>query len=525
MTDTPDDDVEKDNVLRLAKLKANPLFGEREQKPNTAAQPDQSEINSIKDVIDWVNKYYWKITLPGKVRYMSKRVPGKIIFLDRKGFIEDLENLKLTITSEETGKQTITPWSKLWLESRYRSELDDVIFHPDPKYVAQPRIYNLWEGYKIKPKEGDVASFLNYIKDVFTGDDKRSYNYLVALISQMFQQPHLKPGVAVVIRGDEGVGKSFFIEKLCYLMSPYFFVTSNPTHVFGDHNSQLKDKIILHLEEAVWPGGKKTESLLKDLITNPTIPINEKFQPIITVANHMHLFITGNPDWLVHAGTEARRIFALYASVGHMKDIPYFRGLDEWFYKQGDAEALLYYFLHFDFQAALDEVGISDLRLVPVTKELIVQKKASMSEVKEWANNWLELGQWPYGRVGDNGHCYVIKSMLYRDYIRSQRLRRNGNILTERKFGIQFCELFPDYDDQGKKHFHKNGRLKHIIGVDGKEIGYTGKQFDAYDIPPVAELRATWDINLGGATDWEEMMEWGIKYGDNRVSIDDMKDF
>jgi hypothetical protein len=262
----------------------------------------------------------------------------------------------------------------------------------------------------------------------------------------------------------------------------------------------------LHLEEAVWPGEKKTESLLKDMIDNPTIPINEEFQPIITVTNHLHLFITGNPEWLVYAGTEARRIFALHASDAHMKDIPYFRGLDNWFYKEGGAEALLHYFLNFNVQAALDEAGIADLRLVPVTKELIKQKKESMSEVKEWANSWLELGQWPYGDVR-NGRCYVIKSMLYRDYVRSQRLRRNGNILTERKFGIQFCELFPDYDARGRKQTYDNGRVKHVIGVKGKEPGLGGKQHDAYDIPPVAQLRAIWDKNLGGETDWEKKVE------------------
>jgi hypothetical protein len=111
----------------------------------------------------------------------------------------------------------------------------------------------------------------------------------------------------------------------------------------------------------------------------------------------------------------------------------------------------VYYFQNFDIQAALGELGIYSLRNVPVTKELIVQKKRSMSEVREWANNWLELGQWPYGRIGDNGHCYVIRSMLYRDYVKSQRGRRNGNVLTERQFGIQFTELFPDYDAHGKK--------------------------------------------------------------------------
>jgi hypothetical protein len=94
--------------------------------------------------------------------------------------------------------------------------------------------------------------------------------------------------------------------------------------------------------------------------------------------------------------------------------------------------------------------------------------------------------------------------------------------LTERQFGIQFTELFPDYDAHGKKQTATNGRFKHVIGVKGKEIGLGNKQYDAYDIPPVAELRAIWDINLGGNTDWDEKVEWSIKYGDNRINITDI---
>ena len=159
--------------------------------------------------------------------------------------------------------------------------------------------YNLFKGYKLGAgTTGDVAPFIDLMKNVICAGHEDNFNYLVALIAQMFQYPHLKPGVAVVIRSDEGVGKSFFVEKLSELMSPYYFKTSNPAYVFGDHNGQLKNVILLHLEEAVWAGSKKDESLLKDLITGKTLEINDKFIPVYSVPNHLHLFITGNPDWL-----------------------------------------------------------------------------------------------------------------------------------------------------------------------------------------------------------------------------------
>jgi hypothetical protein len=158
-------------------------------------------------------------------------------------------------------------------------------------------------------------------------------------------------------------------------MEQYYFKTSNPNYVFGDHNGQLKDKILLHLEEAIWAGSKKDESLLKDLITGRTIEINQKFIPVFSVPNYLHLFITGNPDWLVSASFKARRFFALHASNIHIRDTRHFGGLDEWF-KKGGAAHLLYRYLNYQIPAGIE------LRLPPITTELIEQKKRSMSGVQ-----------------------------------------------------------------------------------------------------------------------------------------------
>lgn len=516
------DDDDEDNVIRLAKARA--LMGERRpQNPH----PEDFPIKSTKDVIDWMNRYYWKITLPGKVKFLSKRNPDKITFLDRKGLIEDTENLRLQITSVETGKQTIMPWSKVWLESRQRNELDDVIFHPDPKYVPRPRILNLWENYKLIPKDGDVSPYLGLMKNVICSDHERNYLYLVALIAQMFQFPHLKPGIAVVIRGEEGVGKSWFVERLCDLMAPYFFKTSNPKNIFGDHNGQLKHVILCHLEEAVWAGSKKDESLLKDLITGRSIEINEKYVPVMSVANHLHLFITGNPDWLVSAGFKARRLFALHASELRITDVKYFRDMEEWFFKAGGSEALLHYFLNFDIKAALDELGIDDLRKVPVTDELIHQKKQGMSGVAAWLDNLIEQREMPYGEPigeveedyehqGVKGtkqkriHVRVVKKALYIDYLKSQEQLRSKVILNEKQFGIKFLDLLPSVVN-GFVQKRANGKVKSVVDPNVKATDNFKMQRDGYDIPPWPVVCRAFDFTFGKHdSDVDESIEWTI---------------
>ena len=143
-----------------------------------------------------------------------------------------------------------------------------------------------------------------------------------------------------------------------------------------------------------------------------------------------------------------------------------------------------------------------------------------MSGVKEWANNWLELGEWPYGEVRD-GRCYIIKSLLCHDYNNSTLGKRNP--LTERQFGIQFLALFPIVVD-GQKQYAANGRVKSVIGMK-QEYNSNRKQADAYDIPPIDELRQVMDFNFGGANDWDAKAEWTIRHGSNKIDLESKEAF
>jgi hypothetical protein len=306
----------------------------------------------------------------------------------------------------------------------------------------------------------------------------------------MFQKPTDKPGVAVVIRGDEGVGKSFLVEKLCSLVSPYYFKTSNQAYIFGDHNSQLKDKLLLHLEEAVWAGSKKDESLLKDIIAGQTIEINEKFMPVYSVPNYLRLFITGNPEWLVSASFTARRMFALYASDKHRRDTEYFKRIDDWF-REGGAGALMHFFMNHKSDI--------DLRIVPVTEELVFQKQKSMNGVQEWFYSIADSKEFPYGDRMPDGSIKVIKSLLLYDYNNSPSGRRYP--MTDRQFGIQFLSLFPKVIN-GIEQKSANGRTENIIGTEHKISDNHGIDRNAYEMPNCKIIREVLEFKLGGKCSW-----------------------
>jgi len=482
-----------------------------------AAPSGLSDISSKEDVVSHFNKDHFTIYIKGKYKVIRENPDGSLEIMDKKDFISGFPDMKLLITPTEGGNPKLILFTEIWLESSRRRHFA-YGFDFDPSFVGNRNgKYNLFKGFKVEAKEGDIAQWQTFVKDIICSGDENHFQWLDALISDMRQKPHSKPGVSVVIRGEEGIGKSFFVEKLGALFAPYYFKTSNPEYVFGNHNGQLKDKLLLHLEEAVWAGSKRDESLLKDLITGPTIEINDKYIPVYSVPNHLHLFITGNPEWLVSAGFKARRIFALHAAEALRNDTDYFKGLDNWF-KNGGAEALMHHYLHHKSDI--------NLRKVPVTDELVHQKKKSMGPVEEWLDNLIELHEMPYGEKtaeseedhvheGMAGkklkcvHIRVIKKALYYDYCKSQDRLRSRVILNEKKFGRRFLELLPLVID-GVVQKHDNGVIKSVVDPNVKATDNFKTQRDAYDIPPWPVVRQAFGFNFGKQSEYDNENEWSI---------------
>jgi hypothetical protein len=501
MSDDDDDKVIRLNEVRKTfeeNIKTEHLFG------HDAAPPNLMNI-------DWVNNRYRKTIVRGKFRIIRLEEGGRISLMTKDDSKSDMQERKFSVQSSEEGTISNKSLAMMWLNSPEGiKHKDGIVFDPSRIYNKYEAKYNLWNGYNIKPISGNVLPYLEFVKTAICSGDASNFNFLIALIAQMIQFPHLKPGIAVVIRGDEGVGKSFFVETLCSLVAPYYFKTSNPGYVFGDHNSQLANVILLHLEEAVWAGSKKDESLMKDQITGKTLEINEKFQPIYSVDNHLHLFITGNPDWLVSASFKARRLFALHASEAHIKDIPYFSGLSGWLDNGGRA-ALMYHFLN--------QNSNIELRLVPVTDELIEQKKQSMFGIKKWIMNCVESGEWPYGDVKTDGAVEVIKKLLVYSYNTSSEGKRHQ--LSDNEFGIEFLKMFPKISD-GIVEKAKNGRTVSIIqtGPNIKFDDSNGNPQYGYIIPPLRTIRDVIDADLGGGNNWDDRAEWTT----DKLNVSDIVD-
>jgi hypothetical protein len=144
----------------------------------------------------------------------------------------------------------------------------------------------------------------------------------------MVQFPKEKPGVAFVLRSDaRGVSKSRFAE---YVGSPiwnHFRTVTHGSHIHGNFNGHLKDTILLFGDEAVCGGDKSIESILKQLITEPSIIIEMKGKDIFTVRSYLWLMLATNSEWAAQVSLTDRRYFELDVSNSRNNDHDFFKQL------------------------------------------------------------------------------------------------------------------------------------------------------------------------------------------------------
>jgi phage/plasmid-associated DNA primase len=223
-----------------------------------------------------------------------------------------------------------------------------------------------------------------HLFEVLCSREERDFKYLLNTMARLVQHPELPAEVAVVLRGDEGCGKGIIGRALYRIMGQHGLHISHPEHLRNKHNAHLRDCVFLFADEAFYAGDKQHESILKALITEDTLAIEPKNKDLVDVPNYLHMWMAGNPAWVVPASLRARRWFIPKVSEHRIGDREYFRAL----YREidtGGLEAMLFELLHRD-------ISNFDPRAVPLTEPLAVQKLHSLDTLHRWWMACLERG-------------------------------------------------------------------------------------------------------------------------------------
>jgi hypothetical protein len=191
-------------------------------------------------------------------------------------------------------------------------------------------------------------------------------------------------------------------------------------------------------DEAVWGGDRSTESILKQLITEPNMIIEMKGKDVFEVRSYLRLMLATNSEWAAPVSLTDRRYFVLNVANSRKNDHEFFKQL---IYEQnnGGSESLLQALIDFD----LSEF---EVRSIPETPARLEQKFLSMEPIEKW---WLEILSNEDFLIGgkilnfDENNRAAKSDLLYSFNEHTKTYKPNHRNWEARRLCSQFKKLVP----------------------------------------------------------------------------------
>lgn len=329
--------------------------------------------------IEELNTEFFTVTHGGKFRVCRER---DMVLLSKNDFL-DLCRPRTTdiIQNDQSLKRVeIAP---LWLKHLRHRHFNCMQFSPE--CGVQPNAYgcfNLYRGWGITPTTvtpksltGNFTVIIDYLRDGVCGGKSEEFTYLMLWLHKAVTQLDRPLGVAVVLQGGKGIGKSTLGTLLCEIFGQHARHITQTKQITGQFNSQLEDCLFLFADEAVFAGDRVGEQVLKAMITERTLTIERKGMDAYQAVNHVRMIIATNNAVAVNASGDERRYFIPSISEAYAQDKIYFDRLHGAL-KNGGAEDLLGFLLS-DYCAKL--FTGKDLRYcIPKTDKLNAHKVAGL---------------------------------------------------------------------------------------------------------------------------------------------------
>lgn len=369
---------------------------------------------------------------------VGERHGKELLYLSTAAFRTWYMNRSVAVeATDKEGKPVTkyTPIADLWLKSKDRRQYEGVTFAPSNN--APACYYNLWAGFAVEPMDCGVFAaamkcrrLLSHMKYILCRGNREHFRYLLAWSADMLQSPDQKKGVALVMRGAKGTGKSTFTDALSALLGRHAIKVSHMRHLTGNFNRHLADKLLVVAEESYWAGDKTDEGPLKDMITSSRMTIEAKGIDAVEMPSLCRVAMVTNNEWAAPASSDERRYFVLDVSDRRRQDFDYFARIERQL-TAGGLRALLTLLLRFP----LDTVN---LRKVPETGALRAQRALSLEPHHQFIFDALSEGT-ILRRDWDDA-AEVQTDSVYDAYIAAGKARGKGHLMPKEMFSKKFME-------------------------------------------------------------------------------------
>ena len=192
-------------------------------------------------------------------------------------------------------------------------------------------IFNTWTNFEMENvneyshKQEELDLILNFIKKLCNNNEEH-FEYFIKWIAQMIQYPAIKSGVIPVLISKQGAGKGTFMSLIKKMLGEKKFLEStDPSRdVWGSFNGLMTNAFFVNLNEIEKKDVIHAEGIIKNLITDSTININNKGVNAYTSRSYHRFLITTNKEEPVNTSKDDRRNFIIRCSDELINNTPYF---------------------------------------------------------------------------------------------------------------------------------------------------------------------------------------------------------
>lgn len=321
-----------------------------------------------------------------------------ITFEDFRNFLSDDGGLYVQSTTEDVKGIKRMHSADWWKGYQHKPKYHNTRFCPVPfgerfdrgiKEIDGNLSFNIFRGWTVEPNEKADYSLIEWhVDNVLCSGNKTDADYLKDWIAHLLQFPTQKPGVAIVMRGDKGTGKSLFWSSVIKAIGPLGLVISNSRLLTGEFNAHLHNRLLGLVEESFWAGNPADEGRLKTLITDHEGMTEKKGVDATETRNYLRLVLNTNNEWAVPASEDERRYFVPQISrAGIEADLAsgnYFSNLALQLNGGGLAAFLT--------KLSKRRIDTGKIRRAPAGVGLQKQKLLSLNGNKAWIFDWLSKG-------------------------------------------------------------------------------------------------------------------------------------
>lgn len=215
---------------------------------------------------------------------------------------------------------------KYWMQWPMRNQVDKISYEPN-KESYYDNTLNVWRKSDIEPYDGDVDLFIDLLNVISNNRIERQY--LINWLAYPLQNMGKKMTVATLLQGKQGTGKSTLGEIMCKIYGDYNSATVQKHQLDSGFNSWAKNKQFVVCEETTTSFKKADADFLKNLITQKTIAINEKFTKEYELRDCINYLFTTNHYNAVSLDNDDRRWFII-ESKNEKASTDFYNKLHKW---------------------------------------------------------------------------------------------------------------------------------------------------------------------------------------------------